>query len=340
MPQWTDGHLDLAYCTLRGRDITGPYPPPDDGCVTLPELRAAEVNLALATIFTEPVEAGQSPREEDAAYPTGNFVAAEACARQQLLIYEDLERRGELRIVRTREDLHRATSQPGIVLLMEGADPIRDASRVGEWFRRGLRIIGLAWARGTMFAGGNSRPAGLSDLGRALVEAIDQHFMVHDASHLADAAFDELLERARGPVIASHSNCRALLDAGNQRHLTDDYIRAIAERGGVIGLNLHAPFVSRNDPPGSHHAIDHVEHIAQVTGRDDCIALGSDMDGGFPASRLLTDIQRPAELNRLADRLSERGWNDEQIDRFRFGNWHRLLELSLPSEAETPLAGE
>lgn len=338
MTTWIDGHLDLAYCAVTGRDLTGPYPPPDGGCVTLPELRRARVDICFATIFTEPVDPSDAPHADAAAYHIGDVLTAEARARQQLHTYEDLERRGELRIIRTRDDLDTATIHPAVVLLMEGADPIRDPARLNTWFERGLRIVGLAWARGTVFAGGNGRPAGLSDPGRAMIGAIDRLNMIHDASHLADDALDELLDLARGPVIASHSNCRALLDPDNQRHLTDRHITAIAERGGVIGLNLYAPFVGRDGRPDIDRAIDHLEHIVQLTRRHDCVGLGSDMDGGFPADRLLADLTRPSELPRLADRLSDRGWSDDQIARFRHDNWHVFLRHHLPDATKAEAA--
>src|SRR5687768_14772109 len=96
------------------------------------------------------------------------------------------------------------------ILLMEGADAFRSAEDVGEWFDAGLRVVGLAWKR-TRMAGGTGEPGPLTDEGRALVAALDQYKIIHDASHLAEDSFWELLERSGGAVMASHSNCRSIV---------------------------------------------------------------------------------------------------------------------------------
>src|SRR5262249_11849773 len=130
-----------------------------------------------------------------------------------------------------------------VVLLMEGADPIRSPDEVPLWFERGVRMVGLTWAMGTRYAGGNHVHGPLTPLGFDMIPALDEVGIIHDASHLADEAFDGLLARARGPIVASHSNCRALLE-NKQRHLRDDQIKAIGERGCIVGLNLYTSFLA------------------------------------------------------------------------------------------------
>jgi microsomal dipeptidase-like Zn-dependent dipeptidase len=142
-------------------------------------------------------------------------------------------------------------------VLMECADPIRDPDELPWWVERGVVAIGLAWWRGSRYATGNGEPSctsgiGLTDLGRELVKRMDAQGVVHDASHLSDRALDDLFALTDKPVIASHSNCRALLGGVNQRHLTDEAILEIGRRGGVIGLNLVKNFIraglNRADP--------------------------------------------------------------------------------------------
>src|SRR5262245_1115693 len=260
--RWIDGHLDLAYLALQ-RDLRVEIDDPNAGCVSLPALREAGVELCLATIFTEPGVGGPQHLH---GYPSSDDLdAAEAAGLRQLAIYEQWEAEGEISIVRSASDLEGRGPALKVVILMEGADPIRSPDQVSRWFARGLRVVGLAWAAGTRYAGGNSRPpapgrspetahgstagstlgsqpsrgqtrwdacgGGLSSAGIELVGALDEAGIIHDASHLSDAAFDGLLEHAQGPIVASHSNCRALVEPW-QRHLRDDQIKTIGDRGG------------------------------------------------------------------------------------------------------------
>lgn len=319
---WIDGHLDLAYLPLAGRNLRRPVDDPQIGCVSLPALRDGNVKVVFATIFTEPSTKSSEPW----TYPASDDVdAAKRAGLRQLDVYEQLEREGEVTIVRERDDLDRESPLPKLVLLMEGADPIRSPEHLTMWHERGVRIIGMTWAAGTRYAGGNSRQAHgpLTAMGRELVHAMDELGMIHDVSHLADASFDDLLETARGPIIASHSNCRSLV-SDRQRHLRDDQIMRIGERGGVIGLNLFADFIVPDGTAAVANAIDHVERVATLMGHRRGVALGSDMDGGFPPADLVENV-RPATLHLLTDELSSRGWSSTETADFAHGNWHRFL---------------
>ncbi|TVQ50916.1 MAG: peptidase M19, partial [Phycisphaerales bacterium] len=254
---WIDGHLDLAYLGVSGHDLTRPHEDPASGCISLPELREAGVTIAFGTIYTEP-EATDSPW----GYPdSADREAAFATGKRQLDLYHQLADQGEIRLIRSAADLEQPAPAPGVVLLMEGADPIRSPDDVGWWHERGVRLVGLTWALGTRYAGGNERHGPLSDEGRELVRELDRFGIIHDVSHLADAAFADLLKTTDGPIVATHSNCRALLP-DRQRHLTDDQIRAIAARDGVVGLNLCGYFLSQNDDRATiDDCIAHVEHV-------------------------------------------------------------------------------
>ena len=139
---------------------------------------------------------------------------------------------------------------------------------------------------------------------------------------------DAVLSRISGCVVASHSNCRALLD-DKQRHLRDDQIRAIAARGGIVGLNLYGRFLALDRRATNDDCIAHVVHFAEVSGRRDVVALGSDMDGGFPPRDLPDGLDAPAKLPALVEALAARGWSDEEIDGFTHANWLRLLRAWL-----------
>ena len=326
--RWIDGHLDLAYLQLLGRDLTVPCPDPEAGCVSLPDLRDAGVELAFATIFTEP--AGDESHSRSAYDGIHDLDGAETAGRRQLEVYRQLETEGELRFVRSRADLETpAGPGPGIVLLMEGADPIRGPDQVVTWFNDGLRMVGLTWAMGTRYAGGNHRLGPLTSLGIDLVGAMDDCGIIHDASHLSDEAFDGLLGVARGPIVATHSNCRALA-GDSQRHLRDDQVRAIAERDGVIGLNLFSKFLVPSGRATIDDCVAHVQRVAQLMGHRRGVALGSDMDGGFGPDSLPEHLDHPRKLDALSDALAAAGWSDDDVKGFAHGNWRRFLQRALP----------
>ena len=313
---------------LLGRDLTVPCPDPREGSVSLPALREGNVDLVFATIFTEP---GGNDAHGLAGYGGIDDVdGAEAAGRRQLEIYRRLEAAGELRFIRARDDLDAAGGvAPGVVLLMEGADPIRDPEQVPQWFADGLRIVGMTWAAGTRYAGGNQRLGPLTPLGADLVRAMDECGMIHDASHLSDEALTGLLELASGPIIATHSNCRALV-GDSQRHLRDDQVRAIGERGGVIGLNLFSKFLVPQGRATIDHCVAHVQRLADLMGHRRGVALGTDMDGGFGPGELPVDLDHPRKLDSLANALRTAGWSDQDVEGFAHGNWLRFLERSLP----------
>jgi membrane dipeptidase len=322
--RWADGHLDLAYLAVGGRDLTIPCTNPDEGCISLPALKDAGVRLAMATIYTS-----STPDDDVAGCDgPGDLDGAEAAGFAQLEHYEMLEREGHLTIVRCAADLTAPDDNLKIVLLMENADPIRSPEFVPLWFDRGLRMVSLTWVHQGRYAGGNATTAALTPLGIDMIHALDAEGIIHDASHLCDASVEGLLEHARGPIVASHSNCRALLKE-NQRHLRDGHIRAIGERGGLIGLNLYKAFLAVGREPTIDDCLDHVEHVAAIMGRRDGVALGSDMDGGFDPTDLPADLNHPRKLPALSNGLLARGWSDAEVEGFMHANWLRFLAQHL-----------
>jgi membrane dipeptidase len=129
---------------------------------------------------------------------------------------------------------------------MEGADPIEDPSQLGRWVDAGVRIVGLAWGR-TRYSGGTGAPGGFTPLGRRLLEAMARKKLILDLSHLAERAVREALEAWRGPVIASHSNARAL--APGDRQLSDQTVAEIARRGGVVGVSFYKKHLGAEGRP-------------------------------------------------------------------------------------------
>lgn len=347
-----DAHLDLAYLAECGRDMTkglhdcgGPHPP---AAVTFPSLRDGGITACLGTIFTEP------DGDDAVAYPSGDAERANVVGLRQLDRYHAWAGAGLIRLMGRKAPRHddgkarrhegtqarrhegASASGPGAPLLLgilvEGADPIGSPDDLSWWVQRGVIAIGLTWARSSRYAGGNSTDDGLTDLGRAMIPAMDALGVVHDLSHLSDRAMDELLTLTDKPVIASHSNCRALLDGKNQRHLRDDSIREVARRGGVIGLNLVRNFIRTgldpkdpNDRPSIEEAARHVEYTCELLGHSRAVGLGTDLDGGISAHDLPAGINAPKDLAKILGTLRARGWGDEAIEAFARANWARFF---------------
>ena len=326
---WLDAHLDLAYLDLHGPPVDAEAPDGAARGVSLPALRRGRVRLALATIFTEHGAAADPWGYRD----SDDLEGAHAAGVRQLEAYERLERAGRVRIVRTAADLDACAAAPtgaplGIVILMECADPIRTPDEAAWWHARGVRVVGMSWARGSRWAGGNARPGPLTAEGRRLVEALDALGVLHDASHLSDAAFDGLCEATDRTVVLTHSNARALLSP-SERHATDAQLREVARRGGVAGLNLYGKFLASGRAATLDDAVRHVMHVAEVAGRAH-VGLGSDFDGGFLPADCPPGCGRPEELDALARALAGRGTTAGDLAAFAHGNWMRVLAAALP----------
>jgi membrane dipeptidase len=351
-PAIFDAHLDLACLAENGRDMSrglGDCGGPADPAVTFPTLREGRVRACLVTVFVEP------DGDDAVRYAAGDAESAHAAGLRQIEWYRRWCDEGFMSFglpagrMRASDDgaSWKQTGDIGVALqagiLVEGADPIRSPDELAWWVERGVVAVGLSWARPSRYSGGNSTPeAGLTDLGRAMIDAIDSAGVVHDLSHLSDRAMDELLSRASGRVIASHSNCRALMDGENQRHLRDESIREIARRGGVIGINLFGKFLvpPRNASDGAGAAffasvpaartstiadvVAHVERICELVGHRRAVGLGTDMDGGFGASSLPEKIRTPRDLKKILDALAARGWTASDLRGFAWGNWARF----------------
>lgn len=338
---WFDAHLDLAFLAETGRDMhvdpessRGRYQP---AAVTLPSLAEGRVHRILATVFAEAVPDPASPEAETGAfaYPAGNVDAAYVAGMRQLKLYHAWHEAGVIDLpTRAGAESRGGGPRLRVGVLVENADPIPSPDELGVWVEGGVVAIGLTWGLPGRYASGNtvasSGPgSGLTSPGHELVARMDELGVVHDASHLNDRSLDDLFSATDRLVIASHSNCRALMGGGDQRHLTDEAIREIVRRGGVVGLNLCSTFLSdaagKTGRAAIEDAVRHVEHVCEVAGGCAHAALGSDMDGGFTAARLPEGISCPRDLERLAAALHDRGWSDDDVEGFARGNWLRVF---------------
>ncbi|MCL2645730.1 MAG: dipeptidase [Phycisphaerales bacterium] len=217
-----------------------------------------------------------------------------------------------------------------VVLLMEGAVGMERVEEFDAFYEAGVRVVSLTWAEGSVWSGGDHFGGDVTWMGRELIFRMNELGIVHDVSHLSERAFWSVMELGKGMKIASHSNCRSLLPGARypERHLSDEQIRAIVAGGGVIGVNLFSPFLvdaSEERRATIADVVCHIRHMEEVAGRRDFLALGSDMDGGFSRNELPTDLDSPEKLERLAEALAADGWSKQELDRFCWGNWERVV---------------
>ena len=244
--------------------------------------------------------------------------------------YQERFTKGDLRLVRNAGELN-AGGAIGMILLLEGADAFRTEDDVRWWFDQGLRIVGLAW-RKTRMAGGTGWPGPLTDEGKRIVRAMDEVGMIHDVSHLAEESFWQLLDMSSGPVMASHSNCRAIVPG--DRQISDEMIRAIAGRGGVVGMNFYEKFLMRPEEHGKRRCgladvTEHVKRICDLTGSAGHVGLGTDMDGGLGREQIPEEIRTSGDLPRVAEALSAAGFSDEDVRRIMGANWASFFTRAL-----------
>jgi membrane dipeptidase len=163
----------------------------------------------------------------------------------------------------------------GLILGLEGAEAIEtDLGLLRCYYRLGLRVMNLTWHQRNLVADGVSEPsgAGLSNFGRAVVEELNRLGIIIDVSHLSPAGVDDVLERSEVPIMASHSNAKALCD--HQRNLDDDRIARISEHGGMVGVVFLGRFVAHANPT-LEDVLEHTDHILHVAGAGQ-IGIGPD----------------------------------------------------------------
>ncbi|MBA3944016.1 MAG: membrane dipeptidase [Herpetosiphonaceae bacterium] len=348
-----DAHLDLAFNAVEGYDPRLPLEQARSSrfgqaaaargmlpMVSLPALRDAGVKIVFGTLFAMPV--GANTDLKGRVYTTA--AQAHALADEQLSYYRQLAAEGEITLVKSQADLetvlHAVPDQAersmlGLVTLMEGADPIREASEVAAWYAAGVRLVGPAWGA-TRYSGGTHAPGALTPAGRELLHEMGRCGMALDVSHMAEASFWEALDLHRGALCASHSNCRALVPT--DRQLSDAMIRAIVERDGVIGTVLFNRFLRPDWQPGDAKAavtltdvVRHLEHICTVAGDTAHVGIGSDLDGGFGLEGSPAELDSYAGVPQLGQALAAAGWRPDEVAGLLGGNWLRWLAHALPA---------
>jgi len=204
-------------------------------------------------------------------------------------------------------------------------------------YNYGLRAIGPAHYGPGRYANGTDSTGKLNEAGRLLIREMDKLGIILDATHLCDDAFWDAMEIYSGPVWASHNNCRALVD--HNRQFSDDMIRALIDRGAVIGGALDAwmmvpDWVRGISTPESMNCnlekmIDHLVHICSIAGNANHIGIGTDLDGAFGKEQTPYDLETIADLRKIPQMLSNRQFGTDDINKIMHGNWLAFLQKAL-----------
>jgi membrane dipeptidase len=360
-----DMHLDLAMNAMEwNRDLTRPLeeirareagmadkPDRGRGTVSFPEMRRGGVSLCVATQIARYVPPGgtlsgwHSPEQ------------AWAMTQAQLAWYRAMEERRELVQIRDLASLNahvdafdanresasaeatadrpRTTNREpiGYILSLEGADSIVTLRHLERAYESGLRAIGPAHYGPGVYAQGTNASGGVGAKGRELLREMERLGIILDATHLCDDSFREALDHFRGPVWASHSNCRALVP--HNRQFTDEQIRELISRDAVIGAVFDAWMLVPNWQRGEttpesagvtlDTVVDHIDHVCQLAGNARHCSIGTDLDGAFGREQCPSDVSTIADLSRLPDVLARRGYDPEDVEQILSRNFLRFV---------------
>ncbi|QEC74477.1 dipeptidase [Mucilaginibacter ginsenosidivorax] len=347
-----DAHLDLSMNALEwNRDLTRPLaelnqrevgltdkPDRAKAVVTLPELRKGNIGLVVATQIGRYVAPGN---------PLPGWHSPEQAWAQtqgQVAWYKAMEDAGQMVQVNNLESLEKhltywndgqstETKAVGYILSLEGADSIVTVQHLERAHKYGLRAVGPAHYGPGRYAQGTDATGYMGPKGHELLKEMERLNIILDATHLCDDSFWEALDHFNGHVWASHNNCRALVN--HNRQYSDEMIKALVDRGAVIGAALDAWMMvpgwvrGVSTPKGMNCnmevMVDHIDHICQVAGNALHVGMGTDLDGAFGREQCPYDLETIADLQKVPDLLKKRGYTDVDIENMMHGNWLRFL---------------
>lgn len=349
-----DGHLDLAMNALEwNRDLRwtvqdirkseeGMTDKPDraKNTVSFPSMREGNIGLCVTSQIARYVKRGSN-------LPGWNSPEqAWAQTQGQLAWYKAMEEAGEMVQLRSAEDLNRhlclwenppEKAPLGYILSLEGADSIISFRHLEKAYDSGLRAIGPAHYGQGIYAQGTDASGGLGVRGRELIKEIERAGIILDVTHLSDSSFWEAMDIYRGPVWASHNNCRVLVP--HNRQFSDQQIIELIRRNAVIGAALDAwmmvpGWIRGKSDPGSMGVtlqlmINNIDHICQMAGNSLHAGIGSDLDGAFGKEQSPCDLDTIADLQKVPEMLTERGYDEEDVNNIMSDNWIRFLKKNL-----------
>ncbi len=332
MTSVVDAHNDLLLELVLRTEEENPF-----AAAWLPQLRAGSVAVQICPVYA--ADAGDAARD----VVDTQIAAFERAVRENA---DDVVQ------IRTAGDLDRLDGRIGLMLSMEGVEALHgDPETFDELWDAGVRMVSLTWNYANPFAGGIDAPEqGLTASGRELVGSFAERGVVLDLAHASEPTYFDALEATPGAqVVVSHAGCRGIHD--HARNVSDDQLRALAERGGVLGMMALTLTVGRNGASLERY-LDHLDHAVDTMGIDH-VALGSDfidqviqselaagkplnpstqeamdLGGGLLA---IQELVGPADYPALLDALRRRGYEGERLEAIAYGNLLRVLRAGLPS---------
>ena len=325
--------LEKGMNDLPGRELS---------TVSFPELRNGNIGLCVGTLIARYVKPknslpGWNSQEQAWAHTQG-----------QLAWYKEMESQMELVQINSKSNLKKHLnhwkSNPigsplGYVLSLEGADSIISMDHLERMYNKGLRAIGPAHYGPGTYAYGTDSSGGIGEKGKLLLKKIEELKLILDVTHLCDLSFWETLEFYQGPIWASHSNCRKLVN--NERQFDDSQIKILIDHNAVIGMAFDAWMITPNWEKGKtkptdkglliESIVDHIDHICQLSGNTNHVMIGSDLDGGFGKEQCPEDLDTIADLQKLVYILNGRGYSDNDIEKILSKNGITFLLKHLPS---------
>ncbi len=237
------------------------------------------------------------------------------------LLREEVEKNSEcVAFAATAADITKENAQGKVAALLsiEGPEVIGcDPERLPQLRADGFCMSTLTWNSDNALAGCHSGNRSLTDRGRAFVKAAQENNILIDVSHISESSFWDVVDVTRKPILASHSNCRALCN--HTRNLTDDQLRAIADTGGTVGLNLYQPFLGDNADFGTMRA--HLERMMTLCGETH-VALGGDMDGCDLLPQGFHDL---SDYSKFYEYLQNCGYSETLLNCIFYDNLCRLF---------------
>jgi len=247
-----------------------------------------------------------------------------------------------LKVIYNTNDFYKAVGEGKLAILLglEGINFLgEDVEGLYFLYQMGFRQISLTWNEQNAFATGvrGDPNRGLTELGKKAVKIVEDLGMILDLSHANDKTFWDIYDVATKPIIASHSNARALCNV--PRNITDEQIKAIGESGGLVGINAFNEFIHVDrDKRNADFLINHIEHVVELIGIDH-VAFGFDFFEYLEENTSSTFIEDPyrgtpgiediSQAPNLLQKLKERGFSEEDIEKISYKNFLNLMDRVL-----------
>jgi membrane dipeptidase len=256
-------------------------------------------------------------------FPSNGVTADQLFERQMISVLREIEsNKNTIQLAYRAADIKKnlETGKMSAILTIEGPAGFGyDPALLEDLYKIGFRITTLGWNEENVLTGSHATGGGLTDLGRAYAKEAQRLGMLIDVSHISDAGFWDIMQITAGPVIASHSNSRAVWNVS--RNITDDMFRAICQTGGVVGINLYSGFLG--DSPTIDTVCDHILHFAEMYSDCQHISLGGDLDGCDQLPDGFAGIQ---DYPILAQHLLTRGLNEQAVQNIFWNNAIGVME--------------